>query len=496
MKKRIIVNAAVIVKLFLIYFIMVSIQSCKQDFVTTEPTVDFPADVKTVFNTTYNATNNTCTSAGCHSSENRAAGLDLVNWQNTMAGSNNGTMVIPYNGFWSHLTSTINSDTNLAPVSQVFTEVHKIDSSKVHTVINWINSGAPNQNGEVANQTFTNKAFITNQATDLIAVVNTDNQTVTRMFSVGGRSNILDAPHYITTDPQKHFIYVSLIQEGYIEKYDINTFQLTGRMSAGLNPAHIVISPDGNTGFVTNFDAGGTEKYTKKFSTTSMTILDTATDLKMKAPHGMAISNDGNFIYVTSQISEWIFKINTSDMSIVLDNSIDVSVPPSGNGTGNFKPYQVILSPDNSKLYVTCVSSNQVRVYNSSDLSFIQSISVGPNPLLLKFSRDGQLIFVCNRNPVNPSDPASGSVSVINASTNSVSTTFSEIGVQPHGVDFTADGQYGIIACETQSGQDGHHPTVGSYKIGITRFIRMSDLSLLPRKVEMGSFPAGVTTNP
>ena len=47
----------------------------------------------------------------------------------------------------------------------------------------------------------------------------------------------------------------------------------------------------------------------------------------------------------------------------------------------------------------------------------------------------------------------------------SVHTTVTEVGIQPHGVDFTADGQY-AIACETQSGFDGHHPQVGSKKIG------------------------------
>ena len=490
--KRALIYAGILSQFALIYVIMISFQSCKQDFVTTPAASDFPADVKTIFNTTYNATNNTCTSSGCHSTENRAAGLDLVNWQNTMAGSNNGTMVIPYNGFWSHLTSTINTDTTVAPVSQVFVEVHKMDTSKVRTIMNWINNGAPNTNGEIANQSFTNKAFITNQAADLIAVVNTDNQTVTRMFSVGGRSNILDAPHYITTDVQKKYIYVSLIQEGYVEKYDINTFQLVGRMAAGLNPAHIAISPDGTAGYVTNFDASGTERYTKKFSTSSMSLLDTATDTKMKAPHGMTITNDGNFIYVACQISEWLFKISTSDMSIAVDAPIDATVPPSGNGTGNFKPYQVILSPDQSKLYVSCVSNNSVKVYSAIDLSYIQTIPVGVYPLILKFSKDGNYIFVCNRDPAQPT----GSVSVINASTNTVVQTFAGIGVQPHGVDFTADNKYAIIACETQSGQDGHHPTIGSYKIGISRFINMSDLSLLPRKVEMGSFPAGVTTNP
>ena len=484
----------------LIYIVTISLQSCQQDFVNPgDPTVSdskFPPEIEAIFNTPYTSSNVTCNTPSCHSSPNIQAGLDLTNWQKTMNGSNSGTMVIPYNGFWSHMISYLNSDTNFAPVTYIdptslLYTYHKIGASKDSIIMNWINNGAKRNDGEVA---FTNfqaiqKGFITNQAADLVAVLKTDEKLVTRLIPVGGRSGLLDSPHYITLSPDNRYFYVSLIQEGYIEKYDVNVdypFTRTDRIQTGLNPAHIVISSDGNTGYVTNFDASGTEKMVRKFSTNPMQVVDTVSDIKMKAPHGMALSNNGQYLYVTAQLGEYIFKIRLSDFEIELSGGIDPSVPPTGNGTGNFKPYQAVLSPDNSLLYVSCVASNQVRVYNTSNLSLVNTIPVGANPLLMKFTNDGSYLFVCNRND--------NTVTVINGSNNTVQTTVTGVGIQPHGVDFTSDGQYAIIACETQSGFDGHHPTVGSKKIGVSRLIKVSNFELQENRLEMASFPAGITT--
>ena len=79
-------------------------------------------------------------------------------------------------------------------------------------------------------------------------------------------------------------------------------------MQAGLNPAHISISPGlGAYGYVTNFDASGTERMVRKFTTSPMQVIDTVTDIKMKAPHGMAMSSNGQLLFITSQLGEYIF---------------------------------------------------------------------------------------------------------------------------------------------------------------------------------------------
>lgn len=471
------------------------LQSCEQDFVsTTDESDKFPDEIETIFNTSISSSNITCNTPSCHASGN-STGLNLQSWKSTLNGSNNGTMVIPFNGFWSHLTSVVNSDTNVAPVTTItLPEYHKLDSQKVAAIINWINDGAKSKKGEVAFSNVSNneKGFITNQASDLVAVVKPNEKQVIRLIPVGG-SGILDAPHYVKLSPDKKYFYVSLIQEGYIEKYDVTDYTRLGRMQAGQSPAHIEISPDGLSGYVTNFESSGSVTTTRKFNTSTMQVTDIFTEPRMKGPHGMALSHDGNTLFVTSEIGEYIFRINTNNFyasdSTYIKAPIDPSVPPSGNGTSNFRPYQVLLSPDESLLFVSCRGASQVRVYNSSDLIQINAISLGTGsfPLLMKFTNDGNYLFVCNRN--------NNTVSVINRTTQEVVSTISDVGIQPHGVDFSSDGKFAFIACETQSGFDGHHPTVGSKKTGVTRVIQIqgSNFTLLPNtRMEMGSFPAGI----
>ncbi len=479
-----------------LFLVLLSFQSCEQDFVTPSGN-NLYTDVQKIFNTPYTSSSITCSTPSCHAGQNSAAGLDLTNWQSILNGSDNGTMVIPFNGFWSHMVSYLNSDTNLAPVTidSLFPQYHKIPQQDVETIFNWIKEGAKDETGQIAfsNVPTNEKGFITNQAADLVAVIKQDTRQVIRLIPVGG-SNSLDAPHYIKLSPDMNYFYVSLIQEGYVEKYSVSDYSIVGRTQtgqAGQSPAHIEISPDGLHGYITNFESSGSVTTTRKFNTTTMAVTDIFSEPRMKGPHGMALTRDGNTLFVTSEIGEYIFKIKTNNFYVsdttYIKAPIDPSVPPSGNGTSNFRPYQVLLSPDENFLYVSCRGSNEVRIYNSSDLIQTNSIPLGASsfPLLMKFTNDGNYLFVCNRN--------NNTVSIINAATQTVHTTVSGVGIQPHGVDFTSDGQFAYIACETQSGFDGHHPTVGSKKVGVTRIIQISNFSLLPNvRIEMGSFPAGI----
>jgi YVTN family beta-propeller protein len=504
MIKRISKTLYIIVSIIILNYVLINLQSCQQDFVSNSNTVSqFPSEIDAIFNTPYTNNNLSCTTPSCHASENSARGLDLVNWQNTMNGSDNGTMVIPYSGFWSHMISYLNTDTNVAPVTYIDTNsvlysYHKIGASKVSTIMNWIDNGAKNKDGQVA---FTDiprndKGFITNQAADVVAVIQPNEKRVVRLISVGGRPSPtpllpnIDAPHYLKLSPDENYFYISLIQEGYIEKYDANTFARVGRMAAGESPAHVEISPDGNFGYVTNFESSGTVTTTRKFNTSTMTVTDVFSAPQMTGPHGMALTRDGNYLYVTSEIGEYIFRINTNNFyasdSTFIKSPIDPTVPPTGSGTSNFRPYQVLLSPDESLLFISCRGANQVRIYDAQDLHQVNSIQLPDNsfPLLMKFTEDGNYLFVCDRN--------NNSVTIINRALQTIITTITDVGIQPHGVDFTADGQYAIIACETQSGFDGHHPQIGSRKVGVSRLIKISNLTLLPDRLEMGSFPAGI----
>ncbi len=454
--------------------------------------VPLPNDIQEVFMDPNPVTDNSCTSVGCHGStsghtQQGGTGLDFRNWESIM----NSGAVIPYNSFWSHLISVVNSDTNLAPVTNIdnFMSDHKLDSAKVKMLMDWIDGGAKSRHGDVAFTSVPNnkKGLITCQSSDHVAVINTESKIVTRLVSVGGRNQV-DAPHYVTVDNSRQFFYVTLIQEGFVEKYDVNTYQQAGRTQAGNSPGHIVVEKNRDIGYISNFGTSSSNSGLKKLNTASMSIMESYSDSRVAGTHPLALSADDRYLFAASLIGEFIYRFDTRDFmnsDSIIYAPVDASVPPSGNGTGNFNPIHITMSPGDSLILVSCSKSNEIRVYRSEDLSqAVPPIQVGLNPIFGEFTPDGRSFFVCNRND--------SSVTVIRYPELIVGATIEGAGVQPHGVDFTQDGQYAVVTMETQSNYGGHHPQVGNKLTGITKYISLSDLSVLPVDLTMGSFPAGI----
>jgi YVTN family beta-propeller protein len=279
-----------------------------------------------------------------------------------------------------------------------------------------------------------------------------------------------------------------LIAENYIEKYDAVTYEKVGRMYSGQSPAHIVITPDGNTGYFSNFDITELEKNIKVFDTHTMTITNTISDLRMRQPHGLRLNHNNNLIIMTTYASEFLYMIEPSNNQIEDIVPVDPTVPLNGTGTSNFKPYQTAITPDDRYAFVSCSVSNDVRVFDIQTREFVHIIPVGLKPLALEISPDGNWCYVPNRN--------SNSVSVINIHTMSVAKTISNVGAQPHMVDFTEDGHYVYVSCESQSGTFAHHPPIGSQKPGTTAVIDVWAGHVKVKDIEMASFPAGISITP
>lgn len=453
--------------------------------------VSFNRDIQPIF-----AQN--CNFPGCHNSTDKQAGIDLTTWDALMkSGSNFGAEVIPFNAQWSHMVQHINRiDTNISPFSDPlmpqakmpYTQGMPLQREQLMKIVDWINQGAKNDNGEVAFSNITNKAFITNQASDFVAVVNLDNNHLVRLISVGGRDNQTappDAPHIVTVDNQGNYFYVSLISEGYMEKYDARTYQQAGRLLIGSSPAHIVLNNNSTRGYITDFTTSGSIKV---FDPQSMTILNSISDPRMNRPHGLRLSHNGSLLFCATQVSEFLYVINTSNDQIENVIPVDPTVPPSGTGTTNFVPYQVAVGSNDQYVYVSCRKSSDVRVYDVAAGNFILNIPTGLNPLSLEISPDGRWCYVPNQ--------GSNSVTVIDLSNNTVVKTISNVGAQPHMIDFSSDGHYAFVTCESTTGGFVHHPATSGKKPGTTAVIDVWAGHNKIKDIEMASFPAGISITP
>ncbi|MCI0448788.1 MAG: beta-propeller fold lactonase family protein [Chlorobi bacterium] len=466
---------------------LINLAACNDSPVEPKQSVSFSQDILPVFESN-------CNFPGCHNSVDKQSGIDLTSWGSLMLrGSTFGAEVIPYNSKWSHLVQHINVDTNLAPSSEPlmpkplppYTNGSPLPENIVKLLMQWIDQGAKNDFGEVAYSNITRKAFITNQSSDFVVVVNLDNNFVTRYVKVGTLVNTPASPHNVAVDNQGRYFYTTLIREGSVEKYDEFTYEKLGSLHAVTSPAHVIITPDGTKGYITNYNINGTERFIKSFITADMTVLNTIADITMNATHGGRITSNGEYLITVSELGEYIQIIRTADDA--LEQTIPVAniVPPNGNGTGLFRPIAVSLSPDDRYAFVTCDKSNDVRVLDLNSRTITHIIPTGLFPIQSECTPDGRWLYVANRN--------SNSVTVIDLNTFTVAKTIPSVGVQPHGVAFTPDGRYAYVTCESQSGTFVHHPAAGSSRPGTTAVIDVINNHTKIKDIEMASFPAGIS---
>ena len=104
--------------------------------------------------------------------------------------------------------------------------------------------------------------YITSEAADKITVVRfgPDGTVVDREIPTGMMPTDIDGPHGLAVSPDKAYFYVSIAHgqpNGSLWKYSTKDDKLVGRVTLGMFPATLDITPDGEFLFVVNFNLHG-----------------------------------------------------------------------------------------------------------------------------------------------------------------------------------------------------------------------------------------------
>ncbi len=97
----------------------------------------------------------------------------------------------------------------------------------------------------------------------------------------------------------------------------------------------------------------------------------------------------------------------------------------SGESASYASPLEVLLSPDETRLYVLCQGSEEIRVLNTASYAVIGKVTVGRVPRGFSLSADGSRLFVTNA--------WDDTLSVIDTKTLTVVATW-PVGAEPSGV--------------------------------------------------------------
>lgn len=165
----------------------------------------------------------------------------------------------------------------------------------------------------------------------------------------------------------------------FLSRINLATKKIDGVYPVGSVPKVVKISPDNKYLLVSNWCS-----YT--VTVISVASGKTVTSIKIgRYPRGIAITKDSRYAYVAEMGGSNIHRIDLTDFSKVL-------IPIGSN------PRAVVLSPDETKLYVTMNVSGKVQAWDLVAGKSIKSVKTGLAARSLDISSDGSALFVVNFN--------------------------------------------------------------------------------------------------
>ncbi len=293
--------------------------------------------------------------------------------------------------------------------------------------------------------TSTNRIFVTNERSNSVSVINGDSLEVEASIDIGER------PRGIGLSPDRSELYVAVSEENLIAVVDPASLKILRKFKSGSDPETFAVHPNGNI-YISNEDDA---KATVFNPATGEQVAEIPVGLE---PEGVAISPDGKKVIITSESTNMLHVIAVPE-HIIVANILVGARPRSAvfNRNGKLayatseisgevkkidmenykilskakiadekaKPKDILLSKDESIVYVAGGRSNQVLVMDADKMELIKAIPVGKRVWGLVMSRDGKRIFT--------TDGVSGTVSVIDTDSNKRIKTI-EVGKFPWGI--------------------------------------------------------------
>jgi DNA-binding beta-propeller fold protein YncE len=459
---------------------------------------DYPPNIGTLI------TNN-CTTSGCHNSSSylAAAGYNLDTWKKMFSGSTNGSPVIPYSSTFSSLCYFINTYPDLglqnAPVMPYNGKI--LSHSDVKMIKDWIDNGAPDINGNVmwADNSKRKKLYAVNQGCDVVTVFDSETQLPMRFIKVGTKLKD-NTPHYLKVSPDGNYWYVVFINNNIMQKFRCSDDSHVGDipltpLAANTGTDDIqewntfVITKDGKKAYCAALDPNG-----RVSSVDLENMKFIAMSGLLSNPHGIALNEAENKLYVATQYGNFIQELDTAFMSAntyILDNS---SSPTTSSLSIN--PHDMILSPDSNNLVITCQHSNDVRIFNLASKKITDIIPTGVFPQEIVYSKSANQYFVtCTEDNVTFPN-TDGVLTRINAG--DYSTTNIPCGYQPHGiaVDETKKLIYVLSRNISSNGPLPHHTSECKGRNGFVNFVDLNTFTVLPKRYELSSDPYFIFARP
>jgi len=303
-----------------------------------------------------------------------------------------------------------------------------------------------------------------------------------------GKSPLTESPHMIKVSQDNQYWYTCFLAGTYFQKYSCIDNTLAGEVSIGSGSWNTFsLSSDNQKAYLIDFANG-------RIAIVNLDSMTVQFKSGFGTPHGSALNNSNDTLYMTAQLGSYLFKIPVND--IINFEMIDLVGAIPGPG-GELEPHEVALSPDGLKYFVTCQKSNEVRALDVANDDVIAAIPVGSFPQEMAFSHHHPYLFVTCMDDANPDPGKKSAVAIINYQTNTLIKTI-YAGYQSHGVvvDDYNNRVYISNRNINSTGPAPHHSSLCSGRNGYISAIDMSTLELIQgsnTEVSVDPYGIGIT---
>lgn len=421
-----------------------------------------------------------CATTGCHTNQSKdaAGGLSMESWNKLFEGGRNSATIIPYrhdySTFFYYINTFADLGIRLSPTMPY--QADHLTKEEVILLRDWINAGAPNRDGFVKFSDNPNrkKYYVTNQGCDVVTVIDQQTLLPMRYINVGSTAGI-ESPHMVRVSADGQYWYVLSLGGNYLEKYKTSDDSFVARALIG--PGYwnaFIISSNSQTAYCSDLNSSG------KIAIVDLVNMTAFTQQPFNNPHGIALNNSDDTLYVTQQInSNKIYKVPVADFSGLTEVNLYSGTPP----TLFLNAHEVAFTPDGTKYFVTCQGTNEVRIFSTINDQLLATIPVGNSPTEMSFSTTTDYMFVsCTEDTVTFSGKR-GSVAVINYQTHQL-IKYVYTGFQPHGIAVD-DTKKLIVVANRNFASDGpapHHSSECGGRNGNISFIDLNTLNIVTRE--------------
>lgn len=298
---------------------------------------------------------------------------------------------------------------------------------------------------------------------------------IEREIPTGGMPTDLDGPHGVVVSPDKQFYYVSLGHGrpfGSVWKYSTKNDAVIGRVTLGLFPATMDLTPDGNFLYVVNFNLHGDMVPSSVSVVATEPMLEVARTNTCTMPHGSRINPQGTRQYSACMMDDTLVEIDTSNFRVsrhfLLTKGKEqgssgapakhAAAAHSGHDTGGHgleppKPEDISCSPtwaqpsiDGNSVYVACNKSDEIVEIDARTWKLARRLPARPGVYNLAVTKDRRLIATNKRDQ---------SVSIIDLKSGRELARIPTRRKVIHGAVASPDNRYAFISVEGIGSEPG-----------------------------------------